>query len=145
MENKVGRPPMFKNAEDFENKVNEYFVSIQGEFHWEEESDRDGNVKTVKVWDIEPEPPTITGLCLYLGFESRQSFYAYEAKEEFSYTVKKARLRIESEYEKSAIYARSPVFHIFALKNLGWKDKQEVDSNVTIKEFNIKEAIKFVK
>lgn len=101
MSKSVGRPPMFATEQELEEKVNEYF---------------DGLGK---------EPPTITGLALHLGFSSRQSFYDYEAKEEFAYTIKRARLRVEHEYEK-CLHRKVPIGAIFALKNFGWTDKTEV-------------------
>jgi len=69
---------------------------------------------------------TITGLCYQLGFESRQSFYAYEDKPEFSYTIKRARLFIEHDYEKQ-LQIGNTTGAIFALKNFGWSDKQEFE------------------
>jgi hypothetical protein len=76
---------------------------------------------------------TITGLCLYLGFDSRQSFYDYEQKVEFSYIIKKARLRIENHYEQCLQYG-NVTGAIFPLKNMGWSDKQEIAvSGVTLK------------
>lgn len=71
------------------------------------------------------ESPTITGLCYHLGFESRQSFYDYELKEPFAYTIKRARLRIESRYE-DRLFSNSNAGAIFALKNFGWTDRTEV-------------------
>lgn len=72
-----------------------------------------------------PEYPTISGLALFLGFESRQSFYDYEKNEIHSYTIKRARLRIENSYEESLRkHGRSG--DIFALKNFGWKDTQDI-------------------
>jgi len=68
----------------------------------------------------------VSGLAYFLGFESRQSLYDYEKRSEFSYIIKRARLRIESEYEKKLSY-KHPVGSIFALKNMGWADKQEID------------------
>ena len=68
--------------------------------------------------------PTITGLALFLGFNSRQSMLDYEKKEEFSCTIKNARLRIEHEYEKQ-LHLDKCTGAIFALKNFGWKDKTE--------------------
>lgn len=85
-------------------------------------------VKVIK--DIETPIPTITGLCYFLGFESRQSFYAYEQRPGFSYTVKKARLFIEKHYEE-LLQAGNTIGAIFALKNFDWKDKQEVSNTVT--------------
>lgn len=70
---------------------------------------------------------TITGLCYFLGFESRQSFYDYESKEAFSYIIKKARLRIEMQYEEMLQMNFSPAAPIFALKNMDWHDKTETD------------------
>lgn len=115
----VGRPPMFDNPEEIESLVKEYF-------------EKGVKIKTVVLgppnarYSIQVPVPTITGLCLYLGFESRQSFYAYELKPEFSYTIKKARLFIENEYEEM-LATGNVTGAIFALKNFGWTDKQEID------------------
>lgn len=67
---------------------------------------------------------TITGLCIALGFESRQSFYDYEKNKGFSYIIKRARLFIENDYE-SALKAAQCTGAIFALKNMGWGDNPE--------------------
>lgn len=142
----AGRPPIWDNVEALQKAVDGYFEYIKGEFHEEDEvieskarkkgeENKSITIK-VKVWDREPEPPTITGLCLYLGFESRQSFHDYKENPEFSYTIKKARLRIENEYEKM-LYRQSPTGSIFALKNLGWVDKQEVEQKTTVKDERI--------
>lgn len=122
-----GRPPLFESVDDFNAKVDEYFEWIQGDKEIVCDSDDDGDPQDREVFSRWPEPPTITGLCLFLGFESRQSFYDYEKRPGFSYAVKRAKLRIEAEYEKSMQTARNPTAHIFALKNLGWSDKQEHD------------------
>lgn len=116
----VGRPPIYDNAEELQQKIHEYF--------------NDGGVKMKKVeigtktnkQIIEVPVPTITGLCYYLGFESRQSFYDYEKVKEFSYTIKRARLFIEQEYEEQ-LQIGNTTGAIFALKNMGWHDKQDID------------------
>lgn len=77
-------------------------------------------------------PLTITGVALALGFESRQSFYDYEENPAFSYIIKQARLRVENGYELS-LRSVNVAGSIFALKNMGWKDKTEVDQNVDFK------------
>lgn len=76
------------------------------------------------------EKPTITGLCLFCGFESRQSFYDYGNKAGFSYIVNMARALIEHHYEQLMQTGTSNAGAIFALKNMGWKDKTEVDNNI---------------
>lgn len=107
----MGRPATWEDPEAFEKAVDAYF-SQEGE---------------VFTW---------TGLAIYLGFESRQSLEDYKKKDGFSYPIKKALLKIENKYEK-AIEGRNPAGAIFALKNFGWKDKQEVEqsggTSITVK------------
>lgn len=99
-----GRPRIIETPEEMEERVEAYFDFVKAK----------------------KEPPTITGLALFLGFASRQSFYDYETKKEgFAYTIKRARSRIEECYEK-ALHSRNPIGAIFALKNFGWTDKTEV-------------------
>ena len=103
---KDGQPPKYSTSEDIQIEIDNYFL-----FNEEQE-----------------EPLTITGLALQLGFESRQSIYDYEKHGEFSYTIKRARLRIENFAEKK-LFSTTPTGAIFALKNFGWHDKQEIDLN----------------
>jgi hypothetical protein len=112
----MARPLKWDDPEAFDKAVDEYFK------HFEEHLDM---------------RPTWTGLAIWLGFESRQSLEDYKKREGFSYPIKKALLRIEYEYEK-AIFSKNPAGAIFALKNFGWKDKQEVEQSggVTIKYQN---------
>lgn len=119
----MARPAMFKDPEALKSKIDEYFKTGV-------------KVKTVlvgkppKQYPVDIEVPTISGLCYFIGFESRQSFYAYEAKEEFSYTIKRARLFIEQHYEEM-LQTGNTIGAIFALKNFDWKDKQEVNQNLS--------------
>lgn len=132
--NNGGQPPMYENPESLIVEVNEYFEYIKGEFHMEtvktvEEDDMGiERIKEskIKVWDRDPEPATITGLALFLGFNSRQSMYDYKKREEFSYIIKNATTRVEHEYEKS-LQRDKPTGAIFALKNMGWADNTRVD------------------
>lgn len=119
--NDGGRPAMYETPEALTIAVDEYFKYILGESH-EDES-------LVKIWDRYPEPPTVTGLALFLGFSDRQSLYDYQNRPEFSCIIKKARTRVEHGYEKS-LSGDKPTGAIFALKNMGWKDKSEVEQTV---------------
>lgn len=114
-----GRPPIFDNPEALKAKVDDYFVWVEGE----KEIVGEGDDKE-QVWKRKPRHVTITGLALHLGFESRQSIYDYEERGEFSYIIKNARLRVEENYEQN-LHANNPTGSIFALKNMGWKDKTE--------------------
>ena len=114
-----GRPPMYETPEQLQEAIDRYFKSGIKQ-------------KTVVIgkapnnYEVQIPVPTITGLCIFLGFESRQSFYAYEKKEGFSYTIKKARLFIENEYEEMLAIGNT-TGAIFALKNFGWTDKIETE------------------
>lgn len=125
----VGRPPLYDNPETLEDQIGQYFKSGVKK-------------KTILIGPsnnriaVEIEVPTITGLCIFLGFESRQSFYDYEQKPEFAYTVKRARLFIEREYEEM-LNTGNTTGAIFALKNFGWTDKQEIEQKTTLKDERI--------
>lgn len=130
--NNGGKPPAYESAEQLQLECDDYFEFIKGEFHYEQQevATKDGPVlQNVIVWDRRPETTTITGLALFLGFCSRQSIYDYAAKEEFAYIIKRAMARIEQGYE-FGLAGTSPTGSIFALKNMGWKDKTEVDTNI---------------
>ena len=49
-----------------------------------------------------------------------------QAREEFSDSVKRAKLVIENQYERKLDCAK-PAGAIVALKNMGWSDRQEVE------------------
>jgi hypothetical protein len=128
--NDGGRPALFDNPSKLSEKIEEYFNG-------------GANKRTVIIGKGESKQSiaipilTISGLCYFLGFESRQSFYDYEKIDEFSYIIKKARLRIELQYEEN-LQLDSPTGSIFALKNMGWVDKTEVKNDVSInKELEI--------
>jgi hypothetical protein len=87
--------------------------------------------KAVDEYFTKEKVPTWTGLAIHLGFESRKSLHDYGQKPGFSYSVKKALVRIERRYEEAMM--KQPAGAIFALKNFGWTDRQEVESHTTIK------------
>ncbi len=116
-----GRPPIYETVEELQAKISEYFA---GGYHKRP-------MVTPKGEDILVPKITITDLVLFLGFADRHSFYDYEKKEEFSHTIKRARSFIEREYEEQL--AINPTGAIFALKNFGWTDKQELEHSGEIK------------
>jgi len=98
--NNGGKPPVYDSPEKLQISVDLYFDYKEGK-------------------------KTISGLAYHLGFESRQSFYDYESKVEFAYIIKRARLRIEALYEEN-LQSNNVAGSIFALKNMGWFDRQEI-------------------
>lgn len=84
----------------------------------------------------ENKVPTITGLAVKLD-TTRRTLLDYEnqivktldenIKKEISHTIKKAKARIESEYEQALMDRGKTTGAIFTLKNnYGWADKQEI-------------------
>lgn len=69
--------------------------------------------------------PKITDLVLALGLASLQSLAEYEARPEFSDIVKRLRLIVASGYE-DRLGTTTPAGAIFALKNMGWTDRQDL-------------------
>jgi len=112
---KRGAHLKFSTPQELQKKVKEYFT-------------KGCKKKTLVIGGVKVKipTPTITGLSLYLGFCSRQSFYDYENYPEFSYTIKKARSLIEDTYEVQ-LHNPNCTGAIFALKNFGWIDHPNVN------------------
>lgn len=109
-----GRPLKYKTNEELSKAIDEYFESLP-EIEW-----------------------TVTGLASAIGLD-RQALISYGNKEEFSYTIKKAKDKVQESYEKS-LRKNGRTGDIFALKNFGWSDKQEIESenkniNMTYEEY----------
>jgi hypothetical protein len=99
----AGQPPYYDSPEKLQTAIESYF----------NETDC---------------PNTITGLAYYLGFADRQSLNDYQEKPEYSFIIKRARSRVEMAYE-AKLSGQNVTGAIFALKNMGWKDKQEIEQS----------------
>ena len=108
---KVGRPKIFNDVKEVEEKINAYF-------NYCEEKEK---------------PYTMSGLAYYLGI-SRQTLVNYSYKDEYFDTIKKARDKVQMQLEENALSNKAnPTFTIFNLKNnFDWKDSNEVKTNVEI-------------
>ena len=78
-------------------------------------------------------PPTVTGLTLHLGFESKDTLYSYAKKDGFSYPIKRALLEIEEYHEIATAGGDKCTGNIFILKNFGWKDTIDTKHSGEIK------------
>lgn len=121
--------PLYSDPIDLKIMIDDYY-----ENGIDEEKMIVGNGSNTK--EITVKLPTITGLTLHLGFESRQSFYDLEKIPHLSYVIKKAREKIAGHYERHLMSSHT-VGSIFALKNMGWIDKTEQTINQTIKEVKV--------
>lgn len=106
------RQRIFKSPEELELKINAYFKGK------------------------EYNELTITGLCLHLGI-NKDTFYEYAKRPEFKPIIDMARLRVENSYE-IALRKNGGAENIFALKNFGWKDRQEIDMASSIDNVSVK-------
>lgn len=73
---------------------------------------------------------TITGLALKIG--SRQLIQDYEKRKGFTEIIRFAKLIVENAYELS-LRKTGRSGDIFALKNFGWKDQQDIKQTLTVK------------
>lgn len=116
-EKKVGRPLKFKTVEEMQEKIDAYFEEC----------------------DEKEKPYTITGLALALN-TTRETLLDYQDRDEFSDTVKKAKLKCENYAEEFLFKGKNVVGSIFNLKNnySRWIDRQE------IKQENVMSLEKFL-
>lgn len=101
----MGRPPIWKDPAELKALVDSYFAM--------------------------ETKPTLAGLAEHLDI-NRQTLYNYSEKDDFLDILKKAREKVEAKYEQRLIYDNNSTGVIFALKNMGWKDKTEVDQSLSI-------------
>ena len=97
----VGRPLKYESPEALQAALNNYFDTAEA------------NGKPFKITDM----------CIYIGF-TKDMLKDYENREEFSYSVKMAKLRVESQYEDRLI-ERGNSGDILGIKNFGWTDRIE--------------------
>ena len=98
----------YKTPKALEKKIEEYFENTPADLY------------------------TISGICLYLHIH-KDTFYEYAKREAYKDIVNFARLRIENSYELD-LRTKGRAADIFAMKNFGWTDKQEIDQTVSVDE-----------
>lgn len=138
--NNGGRPPIYDDPKKLISACEKYFKYIEGEKETKtgkrkNEDTGEEEEFTYKEWVRYPEPATVTGLTIFLGFADRGTLDDYEKKEEFSHIIKKARKLVEYAYELR-LHGDKNTGAIFALKNMGWKDKTETDITSKGKQIN---------
>lgn len=105
--NKVGRPPKFETVEELQKLLDKYFKDCDGR----------------------GEPPFIVEMCVFLD-TTRETLSDYEAKPEFSDTIKRAKSKCEAAIEKGMLTGKlNATGCIFNLKNnYGWEDRRKLDN-----------------
>jgi hypothetical protein len=130
---KTGRPLRYKTKEELQKAIDTYFKDCEGTVL----KDADGDVACDKYGQpvvINRRPPTVTGLALALGFNSRQTLLNYQGKKQFVDTITRAKARCE-EYTESRLFDRDGAMGAkFSLTNnfKGWRDHPAEDDQDTI-------------
>lgn len=126
--NKGGCPPRYKDPQEMQGIIDQYFIKCRGELAKDDEGrlilDKYGQTVVINQF-----PPTITGLALELGFTSRLALLNYEYKDEFVNTISIAKARVEA-YTEARLFDRDGVNGAkFSLTNnfKGWKDTQTIE------------------
>ena len=102
---KVGRPLLYETPEEILLKFEDY----------------------KKHTEYVRKPMTLSGMRLYLGFNSRQSILNYQERSpEFFDALKRVWLEIAEHYEIMGQNGKGGNFPIFALKQMGWTDRREI-------------------
>ena len=130
-ENKVGRPPKYKDKKEIEGLIEQYFKDCEGTLL----KDDEGNIIFDKYSNpviVGAKPPTITGLALALGFNSRQSLLNYQGKKEFMDTITRAKSQVEKYVEERLFDKDGSNGAKFSLTNnfKGWAEKQQIEADV---------------
>lgn len=121
----VGRKPRYKDKEEIEEKINNYFESCKGEILMNKQTGEPILTKYGQPVIVNAKPPTVTGLALALGFTSRQSLLNYQAKKEFMDTITRAKMVVE-EYTEGRLFDKDGSNGAkFSLMNnfKGWNDR----------------------
>jgi hypothetical protein len=141
----IMKPNIFScnRAAQVKQLVDDYFDTIKGKYHLEQKTVKNSkdNAETIehKVWDKEPESATLSGLAIALGFSSRQELNNYVQKGPFAKPVKQGILKVEACYE--AHLHQNTTGAMFALKNMGWNEKQEQPTTTSEASNNLKVEI----
>jgi hypothetical protein len=98
----MGRPRIYQTPEELDELVDAYLQYCKDE----------------------KKKPSTTGAAIFLGFSDKCSLYDYEKRDGFSHSIKRLLLHVENGHEEN-LYGNSVTGSIFALKNMGWKDKVE--------------------
>jgi hypothetical protein len=122
---------MYKTKEEIQEKIDAYFEECKGEVLLDGEGnpviDKWGNAVVVGA-----KPPTITGLALALGFNSRQALLNYQGRKEFNDTILRAKAKVEQYAEERLFDKDGANGAKFSLANNfdGWREKQQIEADV---------------
>ena len=124
----MGRPLIYKTVHEMQKAIDQFFDDCAGTML----TDKDTGEPVLNKYDepiyLGAKPPTVTGLALALGFNSRQALLNYQDRPEFNDAVTRAKARCQA-YAESRLFDRDGSNGAkFSLQNnFGWADKQEIE------------------
>lgn len=108
---KIGRPKKYPTPESFMQAVDDF-------------------VTRCKLSDP-PRPVTWSGLALGMGFHGRRELDGYGEYDGYKRAYDYARTVVECAYEER-LCGPNATGSIFALKNMGWRDTQDINANMSL-------------
>ena len=133
-----GRPMKIKTVEEMQRRIDDYFERAKGRLLYDKDghpvADKDGYAVFTGGY-----PPTVTGLALHLGLSSRMALLHYQGREQFSYTITRAKSRIER-YAEERLYDKGATYgaQFTLMNNFGWNvrsrndDLSDLEVNITV-------------
>lgn len=123
----------YQTPEEMQEKIDQYFKDCEGEVLQDSEGtpilDKFGHPNIIGA-----KPPTITGLALALGFNSRQTLLNYQARPAFRDTLIRAKSRVEMYTEERLFDKDGAVGARFSLQfNFkGWREDKDDEQKAPI-------------
>lgn len=122
-----GRPRKFTNAEELYQ----------------------AGIKYIEDRVAEHKPITVTGLCIALD-TTKDILNDYESgkyndnQNDFTYPIKRLKMMVEEAYEEK-LHGTTAAGAIFALKNFGWRDVMDVNTNKQPEELTNEDIAELVR
>ena len=141
----MGRPRKYKRVEDMERGIEAYFESCKPEYMLDEDGkpclDRKGDPII-----LSNRRPTMAGLALALGFDSREALFHYlsrvdEDDKPYFNAITRAKCRIEDENLQLAYQKDSSRGACFVLQNgFGYREQSgvELSGGITKRVIDVK-------
>ena len=85
----------FTSAKQLDVMINQYFTGSQSE------TKKIPDTAEAKTESFQAGPPTLAGLALHLGFNTRKDFETLETKGIYAARLQRARLQIEALFERN--------------------------------------------
>lgn len=129
----MGRVKKYKDIKTLEAKIEAYFKDEDKKAQGQQlptvtKKGKDKEGEETPTAGLLEGTYTISGLALYLGFNSTAGLWNYEQSPKYGDAIKRAKYRIENQLERRLQQGKPPIGLIFALKNrFGWQDKRDMD------------------